>query len=336
MFNKIQIKTIQELLTSNPNIVITAHKSADGDSIGSSLALMQFLKSIGHCATICHPDKMPNFFEWLSDASSIVTYDEQKEAVNTALETAEIIFCLDYNHPSRVGEMEDALVSSKALKIMIDHHQNPAVEDFDIIFSFPTISSTCELIYEFIVALGFEEKINETIGNPIYCGIMTDTGSFRFPSTTARTHQIISHLISAGVKNHSIHEQVFDVNTISKIKLNGYAMSEKLTLLENLPVAYIALTSDELKEYKATKGDTEGLVNKALSIKGVKMAIFLKEDSGYVKISFRSKGDTYVNLLARENFEGGGHIYAAGGKFDGTVDKAIEKLVTLLPDYVKK
>ena len=336
MFDKAKIETVKNWLQSTPNIVITAHKSADGDSIGSSLALYQFLKKIGHNPVICHPDKMPNFYEWLDDSEKIITYENQNQLVSQACETADIIFCLDYNHPSRVGNMEPILTNSKAKKIMIDHHQNPAEDAFDLLFSFPKKSSTCELIYEFIVALDLEKEIDEKIGNPIYCGIMTDTGSFRFPSTSARTHQIISNLILAGVKNHSIHEQVFDVNTMSKIKLNGYAMSEKLTVLETVPVAYIALSAEELKSYNAGKGDTEGLVNKALSISGIKMAVFLKEDSGYIKISFRSKGDTYVNELAQHHFEGGGHIYAAGGKYDGNINEAIEKLVTLLPDYVTK
>jgi phosphoesterase RecJ-like protein len=334
MFEYKEIQEIEKWLANKPNIVITAHKSADGDSIGSSLSLYQFLKKQGHAVSICHPDKMPNFFTWLTDADQILTFDEGKANVEKLLADADIIFCLDYNHPSRVGDMQAALENAKAKKIMIDHHQKPCEEAFDILFSFPKISSTSELIYEFIAALNQESIIDETIGTPIYCGIMTDTGSFRFPSTTARTHQIIANLITKGVKNHTIHENVYDVNTISRIKINGFAMSEKLTVLQNLPVAYIALSADELREFNATKGDTEGLVNKALSIKGIKMAIFLKEDSGYIKMSFRSKGQTYVNEMARMHFEGGGHIYAAGGKFEGTIEAAIQKIVTLLPDYV--
>lgn len=334
MFNNSEINTVKDWLKPDANIIITAHKSADGDSVGSSLALYQFLKKQGKNVTICHPDGMPHFYEWLEDSDEIVTFDTKPEEVAKLLSKADLIFCLDYNHPSRLGDMEGSLRKATGKKIMIDHHQNPDIDSFDMIFSYPTISSTCELIYEFITALGFKDKIDELIGKPIYCGIMTDTGSFRFPSTSAQTHTIIAHLIELGIKNHTIHEQVFDNNTISRIKLNGYAMSEKLTVLENVPAAYIALSSEELKTYNATKGDTEGLVNKALSITGVKLAVFLKEDGGYIKMSFRSKGDTYVNQLANDHFEGGGHIYAAGGKFDGSLADAVEKLVTLLPDYV--
>ena len=334
MFESAKIQTVRDWLDSNQNIVITSHKSPDGDSVGSSLALMHFLKKIGKSATICHPDKMPDFFEWLDGAHQIITFDEQKENVIEAINQADIIFCLDYNHFSRTGDLQPILEASEAKKIMIDHHQNPELSAFQMSFSYPTISSTSELIYEFVEAFGLQNQIDESIGSAIYTGIMTDTGSFRFPSTTSRTHQIIAHLIDNGVKNHTIHEQVYDVNTLAKIKLNGFAMSEKLTVLDKFNVAYISLSSEELKAYNAGKGDTEGLVNKALSIKGMKMAVFFKEEYNFVKISFRSKGDTFVNELAQNHFSGGGHIYASGGKFEGSISEAIDKLVTLLPEYV--
>ncbi|MFK8039018.1 MAG: bifunctional oligoribonuclease/PAP phosphatase NrnA [Crocinitomicaceae bacterium] len=335
MFDSSHIETIKTWFNTEKKIVITSHKSPDGDSIGSSIALMHFLIKIGQTPTICHPDKMPDFYEWLEGSETILNYDNDSEQIEDLMNKADIIFCLDYNHSSRIGDMQTALEYSNAKKVMIDHHQNPDSSFFDILFSFPAISSTCELIYEFILEFGDEKIINPEIGEAIYCGIMTDTGSFRFPSTTSRTHSIIAKLIDFGVKNHSIHEQVYDVNTISKIKLNGFAMSEKLVVLDNLNVAYISLSKSELKAYNSGKGDTEGLVNKALSIKGIKMAIFLKEDSHYIKMSFRSKGDTYVNELASDYFEGGGHKYAAGGKSDDNMEKTIEKLVTLLPLYVK-
>ncbi len=334
MFEVKKIKQLQEWLETANNIVITAHKSADGDSIGSSLALYHYLKSIGHSPVICHPDKMPDFFHWLPDSDQIETFDGNKNLVKKTLADADIIFCLDFNHPSRVGEMENDLRSSQARKVMIDHHQEPDLSFFDISFSAPAISSTSELIYSFIEANNHLDKLNELIGTPMYCGIMTDTGSFRFPSTTADTHRIIAHLIDSGVKNHTIHENVFDTNSINQIQLTGFALSEKLVVLDEFKVAYITLTTEELQRYKATKGDTEGLVNKILSISGIRMAVFFKEDTDYVKISFRSKGTTYVNELAKTHFGGGGHIYAAGGKFQGSINDAIQKLVTKLPQYV--
>ena len=334
MFNTDHINQVKSWLKTASNIVITAHRSADGDSVGSSLALYHYLKALGHTPVICHPDQMPDFYTWLEESDHIITYDNNMETVEAKLKAADLIFCLDYNQTSRVGQMETALSGATAKKVMIDHHQEPEQDDFDILFSFPTISSTCELIYRFIESCGDLTILNEKIGTPIYCGIMTDTGSFRFPSTTADTHQIIAHLIKVGVKNHVIHEQTFDTNSINKIKLNGYALSEKLTILEEYSVAYIALNKKELETYNAVKGDTEGLVNKALSISGIKMAVFLKEDQGYIKLSFRSKGETYVNTFAKTHFNGGGHIYAAGGKFNGSMDSAIKKLVTYIPSFV--
>jgi len=334
MFDEKKIQEIKLWLDASSNIVIVAHKSPDGDSLGSSLALKHYLTEIGHSAQICHPDRMPDFYNWLPGSDSILTFDEDKINVKKALSEAEIIFCLDFNHVSRVGDMENLLSEAQAKKVMIDHHQDPDTGFFDMTFSFPKISSTCELIFDFIESLGDVELINETIGTAIYCGIMTDTGSFRFPSTTARTHRIIAKLIDNGVKNHSIHENTFDTNSINQIKLNGFALSEKLTILEQYGVAYIALTQKELNHYDAGKGDTEGLVNKALSITGVRMAVFFKEDEGYVKISFRSKGNVYVNQLAKKHFGGGGHMYASGGKFTGSVQAAIDKFVTCIPEYV--
>lgn len=335
MYNTIDITTFKSWLKPGVKIIITSHKSPDGDSIGSSLALFHYLKTLNINSTICHPDKMPDFLNWLPESENILTLEENKDLVIKNMAEADIIFSLDYNHPSRIGEMQNLLIDSSAKKIMIDHHQDPIEDLFDLSFSYPTISSTCELIYEFIVANSNENNINEHIGTPMYCGIMTDTGSFRFPSTTARTHDIISRIIKSGVKNHSIHEAVFDSESINKLQLNGYALSNKLQILDDLKIGIISLTKEELLKYNAIKGDTEGLVNRVLAIKGIKMAVFLKEDAGIIKMSFRSKGDVYVNILAKENFNGGGHVYAAGGMYKGQMDDAIEKLVTLLPNYVK-
>lgn len=334
MFSKQDINQAMEWLNTSKNIVITSHKSPDGDSIGSSLSLYHFLKQMGVSSTICHPDKMASFLTWLNGTNTILTLDENEVEVKNKFEQADLIFCLDYNHPSRIGKMEELLVSSSAKKIMIDHHQDPNTEFVDILFSDPNNSSTSQMIYEFIEQLDKTDLINENVGTPMYCGIMTDTGSFRFPSTTAKTHQIIGDLIEKGVQNSKVHENTFDTNSISKLKLNGYAIAKKLVILPNQSVGYISLSQAELNEYNYTKGDTEGLVNVILGITGIKMAAFFKEDSGYVKISFRAKGDTYVNVLANENFSGGGHVYAAGGKFDGKLEDAVDKFVTVVNDYV--
>jgi phosphoesterase RecJ-like protein len=336
MLNTSNLKHAYELITNAKNIVITSHKSPDGDSIGSSLGLFNFLNNLKLKSniSICHPDKKPYFLDWLDSNNFILTLDHNKKEVEEAFNNSDLIFCLDYNSPNRIGKMETLLTNSNASKIMIDHHQNPNTEFVDIIFSEPEVCSTSQLIYEFIEGLILLDRIDENVGTPLYCGIMTDTGSFRFPSTTAKTHLVLADLINRGVINYKVHENTFDTNTLSKLKLNGYAISNKLVIIDN-EIAYISLSAKELKEYEYTKGDTEGLVNQALSISGIKMAAFFKEDDGYVKISFRSKGDTYVNVLAGENFDGGGHIYAAGGKFEGSLKDATEKFVTSSKNYVK-
>lgn len=335
MLNSADIKTTFDWLKESKHIVITSHKSPDGDSIGSSLGLYWFLKSIGISSTICHPDKMPHFLSWLEGADHILSFDNNENEVTQKLNEADLIFSLDYNHPSRIGLLEPLFKESKAKKVMIDHHQSPDTSSFDILFSDTESCSTSQLIYEFFEGLGKTDVVNETSGTPLYCGIMTDTGSFRFPSTTAKTHRIIASLIEKGVKNSQVHEKVFDSNSVNRLQLNGYALSSKLNLIMDGEVGYIALSQDELNRFDYQKGDTEGLVNQILSIKGVKLAVFFKEDENMIKISFRSKGNTYVNELAREYFNGGGHVYAAGGRFIGHLDQAIDKFVTTAPKYVK-
>ncbi|MCE3297221.1 MAG: phosphoesterase RecJ domain protein [Crocinitomicaceae bacterium] len=330
----IENQIIQQAKDSK-SIIITAHKSPDGDSIGSSLALYHFLNKLGLNVSICHPDPAPKYLQWLEGADQILNVEEHAEQIREKFAAADLIFSLDYNHPSRLGEhMEELLNASGAFKIMIDHHLDPA--DFaQLRISDTSICSTCQLIYQVITASGNGEMIDQRIGTAIYLGIMTDTGSFRFNSVKAQTHRVIADLLDKGVKHDLIHEQIFDVNTPEKLKLRGFATSEKLVILEDLKTAYISLSQEELDRFHHEKGDTEGLVNVALSILGVKIAAFFSERDGEVKISFRSKGSDHpVNKLSNTYFSGGGHANAAGGKFTGTLDDAIAKFIEILPQYV--
>jgi phosphoesterase RecJ-like protein len=324
---------IEQIKNAN-KIVITSHKSPDGDSIGSSLALFQFLKKLNKSASICHPDACPKFLSWLEDVNLIVNFEENKEEVERLLNSADLIFSLDYNEPSRMGnEMGEILSKVSAFKIMIDHHLNPS-GFANINWSDTSSCSTCQLIYELIAESGNLDLLDAQIGTPIYVGIMTDTGSFRFNSVKAKTHLIIAKLLDVGVKNDEIHENTFDDNTQDKLKLRGFATSEKLVILGD-KVAYISLSEEELNQFKHDKGDTEGLVNVALSIKGVKIAAFFAEKDGLIKISFRSKGiDHPINMLANEYFQGGGHANAAGGKFEGKLTDAIELFEKVIPNYM--
>jgi phosphoesterase RecJ-like protein len=264
----------------------------------------------------------------------IIDFENQAEKSSELLLVADLIFCLDYNEPSRVGkDMQEVLVQSKALKVMIDHHLHPA--DFcDFTLSETSACSTCELLFQWLKAIQKENEIDEVIGQCLYLGIMTDTGSFRFPSVSSGTHEIAAFLIEKGVKHFEVHEAVFDTNTIDRIRLKGYALSEKLVLIPGIPVAYASLSEEELNRFNYQKGDTEGLVNQILGIQGIKMAVFFAEKDGKVKISFRSKGEYVVNQLANDHFEGGGHAYASGGISFVSLDETIAKFVTNVKNYI--
>jgi phosphoesterase RecJ-like protein len=329
-------KQIEDAIQSAKNIVITAHKSADGDSVGSSLGLLYFIEKLGKKAVVCHPDKAPEFLSFL-DLSSILLMSDEPQKVTEAFQHADLIFCLDYNAADRVGaDMQALLEAATCEKIMIDHHLNP--QDFpNIVVSDITASSTAQLIVELIDQSGNIALLDAKIGTPLYVGILTDTGSFRFSSVLPRTHEILAKLLAAGVQHHLIHEALNDTNTASRLRLQGYAMSEKMEILEDYHIAIIPLTKEELEKYHYQKGDTDSLANLALSIKGMKVAIVFSERDGIIKISFRSKGkENPVNVFASEHFNGGGHANASGGMSDLSVQETLEKMKKLIPEYFTK
>ncbi|MDB5271874.1 MAG: phosphoesterase [Chitinophagaceae bacterium] len=322
----------KEILSAN-HIVITSHKSPDGDSVGSSLGLLYFIEKLGKKAVVCHPDVAPEFLHWL-DTSPILLMTEQPDAVKAQFQQADLIFCLDYNATDRIGpDMQALLEAATCKKIMIDHHLNP--QDFAAITVSETeVCSTAQLIVELIEQSGNGEKLDAKIGTPLYVGILTDTGSFRFPSVQARTHELLGKLLAAGVQHHIIHETLNDNNTASRLRLQGYAMSEKMEILDDYQVAIISLTTEELNKYHYQKGDTDSLANLALSIKGMKVAIVFSERDGIIKISFRSKGkENPVNVLAAEHFSGGGHANASGGMSDLSMPQTLDKIKSLVPQY---
>jgi phosphoesterase RecJ-like protein len=326
-------KQIEAEIQAASHIVITSHKSADGDAIGSSLGLLYFIEKLGKKAVVCHPDKAPDFLDWL-DTSAILLMEENPEKVTAEMKKADLIFCLDYNATNRVGpEMQALLEEVACKKVMIDHHLNP--EDFPTItVSETAASSTSQLIVELIEQSGHLNLLDEKIGTPLYLGILTDTGSFRFNSVQSRTHEVLGSILAAGVQHHLIHEKLSDNNTESRLRLQGYAMSEKLEILYDYNVAIISLSKGELVKYNYKKGDTDSLANLILSIKGMKAAIVFTERDGIMKISFRSKGaENPVNVLAKEHFNGGGHANASGGMSDLTETETLEKLKKLIPQY---
>ena len=317
------IDAFKSLLDNAENILITTHKSPDGDAIGSATAFSRFVSAYGKNNHLLLPDAPAGNLMSFLDGVPYSFYD------NFVLpnDHYDLMICLDYNHPHRVGDKMKSLLSELNMpKIMIDHHPNPT-EFCDLTISRPEVCSTAQLLYEVIQECGFDAYLNKEACEALYLGIMTDTGSFRFPSVTAKTHEVLKELLSKGVEAHTIHERVFDQNTKERVQLRSYAISNKFIHIEGTPIAYISLSQEELKRYDYQKGDTEGLVNVPLSIKGISISVFMKEnEDGSVKMSFRSKGKYFVNEFAGKYFDGGGHKYAAGGfSHDGLI-QTIDKL----------
>jgi phosphoesterase RecJ-like protein len=310
---KEDFKTVLGLIKTAKSIVITSHKSPDGDSLGSSLALLKFIQKFNANVLVCHPDQASASFNWLKDIYSIHLFKDNRGDVIKFVQESDLVFCLDYNSYDRLGEEFGGFVqNSGSKKILIDHHQNPTISA-EVSISETAIASTSELIFELIEQSGQLDLLDQEIARYIYLGIMTDTGSFRFPSVSSRTHEIAAKLLETGLPHAVIHESIFDTNTLDRIKLKSYAIVEKLEILQDLPIGLIYLEVKELNQFNYQKGDTEGLVNTILSIENIMVAaLFIETDEG-VKISFRSKGSYFVNELASVNFNGGGHKYAAGG-----------------------
>jgi phosphoesterase RecJ-like protein len=272
----------------------------------------------------------------MKGAGHILTFSDNRDRVQEVITAAHLIFILDYNDLKRVEEMGEIIQDAPAVKVMIDHHPDPA-PCADIILSDVGYASTAEMVYMLLKKMEFVDLIDKNIGESLYCGMMTDTGSFKFSGTTARTHRIVAVLFNLGIQHTEVHQRIFDSSTEDKLRLTGYALYEGLKFIPEYKTAYIKLDENILKQFNYKKGDTEGLVNYALSVDGVNLAaIFTEKEPQIVRISFRSKGKLAVNTMAKKHFEGGGHINAAGGIFKGSIDDAIAKFEKLLPDWIKK
>lgn len=327
-------KQIQSILTPNKKIVITTHKSPDGDALGSSLALQLILQKKQCEVSVVVPNDFPDFLNWLPQSNQIINAEKQPNIAQKLIDDSEIIFCLDYNALNRIEGMENWVEKSKAFKIMIDHHQRP--EEFtDFCISDISKSSTCEMIYDFIEFLGYNDEISENIAECIYCGLVTDTGSFRHPGTSARTHQIVAELISKGLNNSLVHQKLFDNNSVSRIKVLGYCLNS-MEIASEIESAIFSMSEKTAQDLNMKKGDSEGVVNFGLSISSVKCAAFFREDDGKIKISFRSKNDLDVSIFAQEHFEGGGHKNAAGGMSLLSMEETIEKFKKSMLTYIQR
>ncbi len=335
--NKNHILKIKKLLSSPNKIVIVSHRNPDGDAYGSSLALYHFLKKMNQDVSVVSPNDCPDFLKWLPNQDEIIIFEENASKGTELLNKADIIFTLDFNALNRVGSaMQAVLENASADFIMIDHHQQP--DDYaKYMYSDPSKASTCEMIYHFFKMLDELDKVDLAIGSCLYTGIVTDTGSFKYPSTTSDTHNIVGHLMEIGIDHTKIHNNLFDTNSYSRLQLLGTAL-KNLKTVDACKTAYITISQRELNSYNFKKGDTEGFVNYGLSLKGIVFAVIFIEDQkqGIIKMSFRSRGKFSVNDFARTYFHGGGHDNAAGGRSEDSLRKTVTRFLEILPNHTKE
>jgi phosphoesterase RecJ-like protein len=324
---------LSQLLNQPRKIVITTHHKPDGDAMGSSLGLYNYLIQQGHHVQVIAPTDYPEFLAWMPGNEEVMIYTEQTEKAAELIALAEIVFCLDFNNLSRINEMGELVRQSSAVKVMIDHHLEP--EDFDD-YRYWNINAcaAAQLVYGFIVEeLQRPDLINADVATCLYTGIMTDSASFRLPNTTAAVHRIVASLIEAGAVNWRIHELIYSNSSENRLRFLGHCLSNKLEILPEYNTAIIAVTREELKKYDTNTGDTEGIVNYALSIAGIRLAAFVVERTDLVKLSLRSKGEFPANEICKKYFKGGGHRNAAGGQSDLSLEQTVEKLKQILPEY---
>ena len=328
-----KIKALKNLLSEKKNIVITVHRGPDGDAIGSALGLYNILIQEGHNVNVISPNDYASFLHWLPNNENVIIFTEKEEEAKSITANAELILLLDFGQIYRLDTYAKTVSNSSAAKVMIDHHQEPDESISDLLFSDVTASATAQIVFEIIQELGYSHLINKDVAECLYAGIMTDTGSFKYASTTEKTHRIIAELIENGAENAKIHDLVYDNFSDNRLKLLGYCLNQKLQIFKENKAAIISLDAEELEKFNFQKGDTEGVVNYALMIEGIVCAVFIAEKEGVVKLSLRSKGDFKVNEIAKKYFNGGGHTNAAGGISDVSVEKTIIKLESIFDKY---
>ncbi len=328
-----QVQNLFQHLTTTKKIVITMHQKPDGDAMGSTLGLYHFLIQFGHDVTVISPTNWAAFIGWMPGVKSVLDYERQTDEANQIINVADWIFCLDFNTLSRTKKMEDVLNEAKGERILIDHHQEPQTEKFAFGVSDTSKSSTCEMVYDFIINSGQSEKINNEVAQCLYAGVMTDTGSFRFPGTTASVHRMVAHLKELGLIHAPIHEALFDNGSEARLRFIGNVLLNRMEVFYEFNTALISIPQQDLIKFDIKTGDTEGLVNYPLSIEGIKFAAIIIDRGEERKCSFRSKGEFDVNTFARTYFNGGGHYNAAGGATFDNLEKAVVDFKTAMMEH---
>jgi phosphoesterase RecJ-like protein len=327
------ILAFKELISSPRKVVITTHVKPDADALGSSLGLAGYLKKKGHKVNVITPSDYPDFLNWMPGNAEVLVFQKEKpKAAETLIGECDVIFCLDFSSLKRINELGQMIERSAAKKVLIDHHLEPEkfadFEQWDV-----AAASTAELVYKLIRELGDEKLVDKGIANCLYAGVMTDTGGFRHPNTTFDVFQTAAALVASGADPSGVSKLIYDTNTLERLRLMGFVLSEKLNVLPQYRTAYITLSAEELKKFGSQTGDTEGLVNYGLSIKGVRLSVLISDRKENIKLSFRSLGEFSVNELARKYFEGGGHKNASGGQTFLSLEDTLKKFLDLLPQY---
>lgn len=328
--------TVSELhayLQQTRKIVIIPHQKPDGDAMGSSLGLYLYLLQFGHEVQVITPTDYPAFLKWMPGKKNVLVFPFNPVKAKKAIAQSDLIFCLDFNDLGRINELEAEVSKAQAYKVMIDHHTHPKNFD-DVRYWDEKASSTCELVYRLIVQEWDDhDKLTPDIATCLYTGIMTDTGSFRFDITKPAVHRAVADLLETGIHAHLIHEQVYDSASENRLRLTGHALLNCLKVLPEKKTAYFLISKADAEKYKMEAGDTEGLVNYGLGMRGILLSVLMLEDEGLVKMSFRAKGDLKVNGFAAEHFQGGGHPKAAGGKSLLSLQETEQKFLSLLENW---
>jgi len=334
---KREVERIQKLLLKPANIAIIGHVNPDGDTVGSSLALSFLFRKMGHQCQVLIPDNLDYTLTWLPEADNIIISRKKPEQAKEHITEADIIFCVDYNSLDRIDNMAQFVrENTKAPRILIDHHLDPKLDDFDIAISDSNTSSVAELTYNLIKDLEKEELIDTDIATALYVGVITDTGSLSYGCDNTSVFRVVADLIDMGINVQQIRTSLYNVFPESRLRLLGYGLYVKLKVIKSLRTAYIVLTQDELKRLHYQKGDTEGLVNYCITLKNIVFGCIVIEQTDRIQLSFRSRGNFDVSRIATQHFEGGGHKNASGGSSYVSVEKTVNKLESILPMYRKE
>ena len=325
------IERLRALINSVQRIAITCHKSPDGDALGSSLALCHVLRRLGKDAVVVTPDMAPKALEFIPGVRELVVYTRQELRARHVLAEAQLLFCLDFNSMQRVDRLGELIEPLKVKRVLIDHHLDPD-DVFDVVISHPEASSTCELVFRVLMQLGLLRFMDRHAASCLYVGLLTDTGGFAYSCDSPEFYEIVASVMRRRFDRADLYNKAMNTCSAGSLRLQGYAISEKMQLFPDHGASLIVLSKEELTRFNYSRGDTESLVNKPLAIPGIYWSVFLREDADKIKVSCRSQGDFSVSDICSRYFNGGGHENAAGGDFIGTLDEAVARFHQVLAD----